>query len=176
MEEPLGATAYLSQKCRMVEAPEKGGYSILAASPIAEGELIAMWSGRIVTGAELPFVAPELRHRAVQVEDDLYLLSLSAMEGADMINHSCDPNAKLSGQLAIVARRPIGAGEEITIDYATCDGSPYDEFECHCGSPLCRGRITGNDWQNPDLWMRYGDSFSPYLQRRINQMRTRRPR
>lgn len=63
--------------------------------------------------------------------------------------------------------RPIGPGEEVTIDYAMCDGSPYDEFACACGSARCRGRVTGNDWRDPALWERYAGHFSPYLQRRI---------
>ena len=48
-----------------------------------------------------------------------------------------------------------------------CDGSPYDEFDCACGSARCRGRVTGNDWRDPLLWKRYAGHFSPYLQRRI---------
>ena len=65
-------------------------------------------------------------------------------------------------------------GDEVTIDYAMCDGSPYDEFECACGSSSCRGRITGNDWRNPDLWERYAGHFSPYLERRIEALMRRR--
>ncbi len=62
----------------------------------------------------------------------------------------------------------------MTIDYAMCDGSPYDEFDCECGSPLCRGRVTGEDWRNPELWQRYAGHFSPYLARRIDALRRRR--
>jgi hypothetical protein len=51
------------------------------------------------------------------------------------------------------------------------DGSPYDEFDCACGSPLCRGRVTGDDWQRHDLQARYAGYFSPYLQRRIERSR-----
>ena len=61
----------------------------------------------------------------------------------------------------------IHPGDEVTIDYAMCDGSPYDEFECACGSSKCRGQVTGNDWRDPVLWKRYAGHFSPYLQRRI---------
>ena len=62
-------------------------------------------------------------------------------------------------------------GEEITIDYAMCDGSAYDEFDCECGSAICRGRVSGNDWRNPTLWERYAGHFSPYLQRRIDALK-----
>ena len=61
----------------------------------------------------------------------------------------------------------IEPGTEVTIDYAMCDGSPYDEFDCACGSAACRGRVSGEDWRNPSLWARYAGHFSPYLQRRI---------
>lgn len=67
--------------------------------------------------------------------------------------------------------RRIHPGEEVTIDYAMCDGSPYDELACACGSASCRGRVSGEDWRNPDLWVRYAGYFSPYLQRRIDALR-----
>jgi hypothetical protein len=47
------------------------------------------------------------------------------------------------------------------------DGSDYDEFECACGARLCRGKVTGYDWMQPDLQLRYRGSFSPYLENRI---------
>jgi hypothetical protein len=106
----------------------------------------------------------------VQIEEDLFLASTGENEPPDFINHACEPNAGLDGQIAIVALRRILPGEEVTIDYAMCDGSPYDEFECACGSALCRGKVTGNDWRDPVLWKRYAGHFSPYLQRRIDAL------
>ena len=87
---------------------------------------------------------------------------------ARYINHSCDPNAGLVGQVVLVALRDIRAGEEICFDYATSDGSPYDEFECHCGGKTCRRHVTGDDWKLPALQARYAGHFSPYIQRRID--------
>ena len=40
--------------------------------------------------------------------------------------------------------RDIHAGEELNFDYAMCDGSNYDEFECYCGSENCRGQGQGH--------------------------------
>ena len=73
-------------------------------------------------------------------------------------------------RLRVTVRDLLTAGEEVTIDYAMCDGSPYDEFDCACGSACCRGRVTGDDWRNPLLWKRYQGHFSPYLQRRIDAL------
>ena len=92
---------------------------------------------------------------------------LSQPEPADYVNHSCDPNGGLAGQITLVARRPIGVGEEVCYDYATSDGSADQSFECRCGARDCRGRVTGNDWLRSDLQTRYGEFFSPYLQRRL---------
>jgi hypothetical protein len=108
-----------------------------------------------------------VRRYSLQVEENQYLVSLSDCEPPDYVNHSCDPNAGLSGQITLVAMRDIQPGEEITYDYAMSDGSPYDEFNCSCGSPHCRGHVSGEDWRRTDLWLRYAGYFSPYLQRRI---------
>jgi hypothetical protein len=92
-------------------------------------------------------------------------------ETADFLNHCCEPNAGMSGQLALVALRDIAPGEEVCLDYAMTDGSPYDEFPCACGAAQCRGWVTGSDWMRPELWKRYGNHFSPYLLRRIDRLK-----
>jgi hypothetical protein len=79
----------------------------------------------------------------------------------------------MSGQIALVAIRDIQAGEELCYDYAMSDGSPYDEFECNCGAPNCRGRVTGDNWRDAELQEKYAGYFSPYLQRRIDQMQVK---
>jgi hypothetical protein len=162
--------SYLSSKCVVTKQTAKGGYAVRAREAIAPMELIAVWSGRIVHWRELLFLSPKMKSYTVQVEEDLYLTSLDSGEPSDLINHSCNPNVGLSGQISLVAMRAIAAGEEITIDYAMADGSCYDEFFCSCGSAKCRGRVTGNDWRDPDLWERYRGFFSPYLQRRIDHL------
>jgi hypothetical protein len=68
-----------------------------------------------------------------------------------------------------VAMRDIAVDEEICFDYAMSDSSDYDEFECGCGSPNCRKRISGSDWKKPELQKRYKGYFSPYLQQRIDK-------
>ncbi|HUU65849.1 MAG TPA: SET domain-containing protein [Methyloceanibacter sp.] len=174
------STAYLSDKCEVKNREVAGGYSVIARQVIDPGELIGVWSGRIVTADHLDTLPVAIRRHTVQIEEALYLASTEEDAPPDFINHSCEPNAGLDGQIAIVSLRHILPGEEVTIDYAMCDGSPYDEFDCGCGSKICRGKVTGDDWRNPALWERYADHFSPYLQRRIDALRrenaSRRPR
>jgi hypothetical protein len=164
-------TAYLTDKCEVRNRDVAGGKSVIALKVIHPGELIGVWSGRIIGADELGDLPEEIRMHTVQVEEGLYLASYGPTEPPDFINHSCEPNAGLDGQIAIVAMQRILPGEEVTIDYAMCDGSPYDEFDCRCGSVHCRGQVTGEDWRNPVLWERYAGHFSPYLQRRIEALR-----
>lgn len=169
-----GSTAYLTDKCEVQNRDVTGGKAVYARDLIEPGELIAVWSGRIISTEALDELPEEIRRHTVQVEEGLYLASLSPDEPPDFINHSCEPNAGLDGQVAIVALHRIHPGEEVTIDYAMCDGSAYDEFDCACGSAACRGRVTGEDWRNPILWERYAGHFSPYLERRIRALKKRR--
>ncbi|ODA67316.1 SET domain protein [Methyloligella halotolerans] len=168
---PQGETAYLSPRCEVIDAPEKGGKTVVARAPIGKDELIAMWSGRLIGSAELATLPDAMRRRTVQVDEDLFLTSLNTTEGADMLNHSCAPNAGLRGQIGIVAMRDIAPGEEVTFDYAMCDSAPYDEFDCGCGAAECRGRVSGEDWRSPALWLRYDGYFSPYLALRIASLK-----
>jgi uncharacterized protein len=59
--------------------------------------------------------------------------------GAELINHSCDPNLtwwSRKGRIFFFSRRPIAAGEELTIYY----GYPTKahRLPCHCGERRCR--------------------------------------
>ncbi len=158
--------SYLSPKLESRPHPGKGECGVFARERVQEGELISLWGGKILSADEIDRSMENFTQQVLQIEDSLYMLS-PVMEPSDCFNHSCDPNAGLSGQIGLIAMRDIEAGEEICLDYAMCDGSDYDEFECHCGSLNCRGRVTGEDWKRPELWERYEGYFSPYLQRRI---------
>ncbi len=62
--------------------------------------------------------------------------------GAEIINHSCDPNLYsciLKGHILYISRRVILPGEELTVDYRFSD--KIEEVRCRCGSPRCRGTI-----------------------------------
>jgi hypothetical protein len=84
------------------------------------------------------------------------------------VNHSCDPNCGVrlnDGQaFDFVARRSIGAGQELTFDYAmrnfTIDHFPTT---CLCGSAQCRGSVTG--WKDLPAARKadYGELVAPYL-------------
>ncbi len=163
--------SHMNPKCEAKPFEEKGGWGVFAREPIQKGELISIWGGRIVSAEELDSSMPHFTQRILQIEEGLYLETPEPLEPTDCFNHSCEPNAGLSGQITVVAMRDIEPGEEINFDYAMCDGTPYDEFECHCGSDNCRGRVTGSDWMRPELWEKYDGYFMPYLARRIEALK-----
>jgi uncharacterized protein len=167
---------YLSPKLEMRQHPDKGGYGVYAKTPLQKGELIVVWGGYMLTGEQFHQLPPHARQHSLQVEENIFQVPVRPDDPADMINHACEPNAGLRGNISLVAMRPIRAGEEICFDYAMSDGSPYDEFVCGCGSKLCRGRVTGNDWQRADLQQRYNGYFSPYLQQRIQRLQVNNSR
>ena len=164
-------TSYLSPKLEARSRPEKGGHGVYARQWIRAGELLVVWGGDIVTGDQFHYLTPLARRYSIQIEEELYLATTHTPEPADYLNHCCTPNAGLSGQISLVALRDIAPNEEVCFDYAMSDGSPYDEFDCACNTPNCRGRVSGNDWARPELWERYAGHFSPYLQRRIDRLR-----
>jgi uncharacterized protein len=165
--------SYLSPRCESRIRPD-GERGAFALEPITRGDLIAVFGGDVHDWESLQRLSPATRSLSLQVADELFLVSVKPGAG-DYLNHSCNPNAGLSGQICLVAMRDISAGEEICFDYATCDSLPYDEFSCSCGEPNCRGHVTGDDWKIKELQERYAGYFSPYLQKRIDLLNTRLP-
>jgi uncharacterized protein len=163
------ASCYSSPKLKGRDIPEKGFKGLFATEKISAGELLTLYMGDLIDRAILDTLPSADQVHILQIEEDLYIKPIREEE-AHYVNHSCEPNAGMAGQISVIALRDIEAGEEICFDYAMCDGSPYDEFTCLCGSAQCRKTISGNDWQRPELWERYKGYFSPYLQRRIDKL------
>jgi len=111
---------------------------------------------------------------ALQVEDDLYIgpqIAAEVEESLMYLNHSCDPNIGVRGQITFVAQSDVPSGCELTIDYAMIDANPSTTMRCSCGAPQCRGLITGDDWRSPTLQRRYAGFFSSYIEARIATLR-----
>jgi hypothetical protein len=160
------SVSYLTPKARPVAVGASGRGS-MAVEPIDAGEVIAAFGGRCLTRDEFELLPVGQQVRSIQIEERLFLAGPVEPEPADFINHSCDPNCGMSGSTVVVALRDIEPGDMLTYDYATSDGCDYDEFECACGSVVCRGKVTGYDWMLPELQLRYRGYFSPYLASRI---------
>ena len=145
------------------------GRGVVALAGIAKDEIVAIKAGNIITRAELEQATQAAGDMALQIDDDFYLAPRTADDVEDMsvfINHSCDPNVGFRGQVVYVAMRDIRAGEELCHDYSMERADNY-LLDCHCGSALCRGKVTGQDWKLPELQQRYGDYFSIYIRNKF---------
>jgi len=75
--------------------------------------------------------------------DDYWTLDGAAGgSGAEIINHSCDPNLRASvfkGHILYISNRRIEAGEELTVDYRFSD--TIEHVRCCCNAHNCRGTI-----------------------------------
>lgn len=152
-----------------VRASEIEGKGLFALSHIPAGTAVSRVGGRLVTGAELQAAfdaaASDPTHPyidTITVDGDLHLI-LPPRRPNGYGNHSCDPNLWWIDAYTQAARRDIAPGEELTNDYATSTGIAEFRMDCACGSSLCRGTVTGTDWQRLDLQQRYGDHWTPGL-------------
>jgi SET domain-containing protein len=112
------------------------GLGLFAAAEIARGTPIVEYRGRRIP-TEL---ARELDRRRA----NKYLFEIDfrwTIDGrtrsniARYVNHSCRPNAEaeyVGGRMLYVARRRIGAGEEITVDYGKEHMRLYFRDGCRC--------------------------------------------
>jgi SET domain-containing protein len=162
---------YCSPKT-IVKESFKGGKGFFSKEKITKGEIVAIKSGHIVDKQEAYRLDREIGDFSLQISDEFYLCPKTKEEIKDLvifINHSCDPNIGMDGQVNYVAMRDIRAGEELCMDYAMAISGEY-ELECRCGSDKCRGIITGEDWKNEDLQKKYDKYFSWFLYKKIHYL------
>jgi hypothetical protein len=160
-------SSYLSPKIQARPKANGNGNGIFAHHVLRKGELLAVFGGVVYEWDTFNNLPERDRTLCIQVEENLFLVPRPIGDG-DYVNHCCDPNAGLSGQIALVAMRDIQPGEEICFDYAMSDTAAYDEFTCACGATNCRRSVTSSDWQLPEIQKRYAGYFAPHVQRRID--------
>ena len=160
---------YRSPKTEVRPSPIQG-QGLFARVAIAAGEIVAVKGGHVLTRGQWADLEPALGAADIQIAEDLFIAPVREDHRAGSMlytNHSCDPNLAIQGQIVLVAMRDVAAGEELTIDWATTDDGDH-RMTCHCGSPRCRGIVTGKDWMKPELQQRYRGWFCWFLQRKID--------
>jgi hypothetical protein len=154
-------------------AKRQGGVSgdgLFAVGAIPAGTVVCAKAGHIIDRRTLAAHAAVIRGAETQIDDDLFLAPLGAdeVEASMMnVNHSCEPNLGVAGNMLYVTMREVAADEELTLDYAMFASGTTQEFACSCGTPRCRKTISNEDWRRPELQQRYRGYFSWYLARRI---------
>jgi SET domain-containing protein len=162
--------SYRSPKTEVRASPIHGR-GLFAIADISKDEIVAVKGGHIIDGRLLrEQISPALGSVEIQIGDDFYIAPVTAEQRDGSLlysNHSCDANLGIRGEITFVAMRSIAAGEETTHDWCMTDDGDYI-LSCNCGAPNCRGKLTGKDWQKPELQKKYAGYFSAYLQKKID--------
>jgi hypothetical protein len=154
------------------------GDGVFTTEKIAEGETIMEFGGMLVSRQDA--FSGRYRVRSIWPITTSLFLALSASDTEpsldEYVNHSCDANAWLQGDVVLLAWRDIAAGEEITFDQGTwADDKTWSfepafdlEMQCRCGSAHCRHVVTKKDWAIPGVQSRYRGHFHPVIQELID--------
>lgn len=150
------------------------GTGTFAKEDIKKGEMIYIRGGHLLTKDEIfHYTNEDCPDGYWPITNEYWLGAINEEEfplQKVYVNHSCDANCGIRGEITVVAMRDIKEGEEITQDYGLLDDNKYS-FECTCGAPNCRKIVTGNDWRIKELQDKYYDYFAAYLKEKIDKER-----
>lgn len=106
------------------------GEGVVSLTDVAEGDIVFAFTGVVVA-------APTIF--SLQVSPEMHIHDPYFM---GKVLHHCDPNCTVDMSARVfIARRPIRAGDPITMDYGQTEERLHRAFDCHCGAANCRGRI-----------------------------------
>ena len=137
------------------------GNGVFATAPIARGEEIIEYKGKLLTPDEADTLygdGGETGHTFLFTLNEKYVIDANQRGNtARWINHSCAPNCRAvveesaSGdprrdKVKIEAPRNIKPGDELTYDYGIVLEVPHTArlkklWQCLCGSPKCTGTL-----------------------------------
>jgi len=115
-------------------------WGVFADEPIPRRRRVIEYTGRKIPVSAMPRLAVRTHVYTFWISATHAVDGARGGSGAQVINHSCDPNLYgrvIRGRIYLVSRRPIGVGEELTLDYRIRGSSRA--LECRCGSAICRG-------------------------------------
>jgi D-alanine-D-alanine ligase-like ATP-grasp enzyme len=139
------------QKKYVMQRKSISGYGIYAKNNIARGEIIFrgeenphrlishQWMSKHWSEQEKKLFS----QYALPISAEIYIIWDEDPTIWAPQNHSCRPNTIYDG-LDVIALRDIAQGEELTLDYSHLLDESAEPFDCTCGAPQCKKRITGN--------------------------------
>lgn len=137
------------------------GNGVFAARPIAKGEHIIVYKGKLLTDAradELYGEGADTGHTFLFTLNEHYVIDGNkGGNTARWINHSCNPNCEAlilenedgnprHDEVHIDAIRDIASGEELTYNYGITLDVPHTAkmkkiWACRCGTKRCTGTM-----------------------------------
>ena len=169
----LAARSWIDPRIEVRLSPIDG-HGLFAKARIRADERVIVWGGRLISDSDVAELQAALEATGAEYSCAAVGEGLNVLQQPDdplrYGNHACDPNLWMVDSITQAARRDIAVGEEVTTDYGTVSVIPSWQMECRCGSRLCRGVVTGEDWRRPDLRERYRDHFMPFINERIRHL------
>ncbi len=121
----------------------RNGKGIFAKKVFSPKEVVFEVGGTFLTCDEDEDVDEETRNNTYRYNKDLFLSPKDRI--GDMLNHSCEPNAKVvkkAKRLFVVAIKEIPRNTEVCIDYSTIIARDDTwHMQCNCGTESCRGIV-----------------------------------
>ena len=111
--------SYLSPKTQVRRSPIEGR-GLFARRAIRKGEIVAIKGGHILDDETLARVKGRIADSFVQIADGFYIGAMTTAEvrkNKIFINHSCEPNLGIRGQIIYVARHPAGRGAHLRLGH-----------------------------------------------------------
>ena len=170
----MTVASYRSPKTE-VRSSGTHGRGLFAARAIRKGEIVSIRGGHILDRRAQARPRKPAGYWGYPIADGFVLGPLTRRETESVmmfLNHSCEPNVGIQGQILFVAMRNIRPGEELTIDYAMFGGDAKP-MRCQCNAASCRGVVTAADWRRKDLQRKYRGYFSAYLLAKMTKKTTR---
>lgn len=166
-------SSYLSPKAKRVVQSEIAGHGLVCVEPIKKGEIVIIKGGHIVDLKKFESeFEPVVGMSILQIDDNFVIGPVEVDEIETTVvylNHSCDPNVGLRGEITFIAMRDINPDEEIVTDYAMIQDND-ESMDCNCGSVDCRKMVTGKDWKIKELQEKYRNYFAAFLLQKIDNI------
>ena len=145
-DEGVAATGTINPmfaRFRLAAGPSRiNRLGVFAQEPIPAGRLVIEYTGERVARVEARRRWDPARSYLFYIDNYWQIDGAIGGSGAEIINHSCDPNLKareVRKRILYFSCRAIKRGEELTVDYRY--DAELKPMTCHCGAPTCRGTM-----------------------------------
>jgi uncharacterized protein len=118
------------------------GRGVYADEPIPANRKVIEYTGERISRAETKRRGQGRLTYLFTLDDYWTLDGAVDGSGAELINHSCEPNLYskvFKGHILYMSKREIQPGEELTVDYRF--DKKIGRVSCKCGARNCRGTI-----------------------------------
>lgn len=164
----IKSESYVSKKVERRYIDNKG-YGLFANEFIKANEIISISGGIIINRNDFIEMKNQGLDYSYHITDDFLICPLNPSDPSDdwRMNHCCEPNCGLNGNIIFVAIRDIQKDEELTYDYCMTESDSRYKLNLHCDKFTCRKILSGDDWKDQELQKKYGKYFSNYIKNKF---------